>query len=97
MTTPTAVCWLVRVSVRLCARPLRELRQAKIQNLDAAFFGDENVFGLQVTMDDSLVVRRRQSMGDLNSIFDRLTLGQGAAVERDPQGFTFQKFGNQKR
>ncbi len=75
---------------------LRQLRQAKIQDFDAPVFGDENVFGLQVAVDDPLLVRRRQPVRDLHSIFDRLTLGQRATVQRRAQAFALQKLGDQK-
>jgi hypothetical protein len=43
--------------------------QAKIQNFYVAVAGDENIFGLQVAMDDSFVVRGGQAFGDLLRVF----------------------------
>ena len=51
----------------------------------------------QIAVDDSLFVRRRQPLRDLHSIFNRLTLGQGAAIERCAQAFTLQELGYQLR
>ena len=51
---------------RVC--PLRggvELRQAEIQDLRLAAIGDENVRRLDVTVNDALLVRRIQRIGNL--------------------------------
>jgi hypothetical protein len=92
MTTPSAVCELVIVSSSE-SEPLglRQLRQPKIEDLDAPVFGDENIFRLQVAVDDPFVMRRRQSVGDLHSIFDRLALRQGAAIQRRAQALALQQ------
>ena len=84
---------LVYVSDRF----LRQLRQSKIEDLDSSVFGDEHIFRLQVAVHDSLLVRCRQSVGNLHSILDRLTLGQGAAIEGCPQAAALQELGDQKR
>ena len=82
--------------VRISAWALRQLRQSKIEDLDAPIFRDENIFGLQVAVDDPFFVRRRESVGDLHSVLDRLTLRQGAAIQHRAQAFAFQKLGDQK-
>ena len=41
-------------------------------------------------MDDSLFVRGRQSVRDLDSVVDGLALRQSAAIERGAQAFAFQ-------
>ena len=83
--------------VRVRVRFLRQLRQAEIQNLDAPVFGDENILRLQVAVDDSLFMRRRQPVRYLYSILDRLTLGHGPAIQRRAQALALQKFGDKKR
>jgi hypothetical protein len=56
---PAEVCDRERDFIPFCAGLLRQFRQSEIQDLDAPVLGDENVFGFQVAVDDSLVVRRR--------------------------------------
>jgi len=77
-------------AVRIRARLLYQLRQTEIEDLDAAVFSDENVLGFQVAVDDSLFVRGRQSVRDLDSVVDGLALRQSAAIERGAQAFAFQ-------
>jgi hypothetical protein len=50
---------------------LHQFRQAEVQNLDPAFFGDEQVLRLQVAMNDAFVVGSRQPMSNLNAQVDR--------------------------
>ena len=50
---------------------LRQLRQAEVEDLDAAVGGDEEVLGLQVAVDDPLVVRRGEALRDLERVVDR--------------------------
>jgi hypothetical protein len=50
---------------------LHQFREAEVQNLDAALFGDEQVLRFQVPMNDAFVVRCRQPMSDLNAHVDR--------------------------
>ena len=42
-----------------------QLRQAEVEDLDAAVAGDEDVLGLEVAVDDALLVRGRQPLRDL--------------------------------
>ena len=60
---------------------LCQLREAEVQNLDSSVFGDEEVFGLEIAMDDALVVRRRESMRDLNAVIDRFANRYGAVPQ----------------
>ena len=48
-----------------------QLREAEVENLYAAIFRDEDVFGLEVAMHDALLVRGCQTVRDLNRVFDR--------------------------
>ncbi len=61
----------VRVRIRLRLRS-RQFRQTKIQNLHPLVVGDEQIFRLQVAMNDSLFVRCRQSPRHLQPILNRL-------------------------
>jgi hypothetical protein len=82
--------------VRTCVG-LRQFGQAEIQDLDPPVLGYENVLGLQVAVHDSLLVRCRQSVRDLHSIFDRLALRQRPPVQHIAQTLALQQLGNQKR
>src|SRR5215470_13833331 len=50
----------------------QELGQPEIENLDVPVAGEPNVFRLQVTMHNPLLVRRRQSQTNLGSDLDDL-------------------------
>ena len=45
--------------------------EAEVEQLDPAFVRDEDVLGLQVPMDDSLFVGRREAGSDLERVLDR--------------------------
>ena len=49
-----------------------QLRQAEIQDLQPPISGDEDVLGFKVTVNDSLLVGRRQTLGKLNPEFGGL-------------------------
>ncbi len=60
----------------------RELpRQAEVEDLDAPVGGHEEVLGFQVPMDDSPLVRRCESEGDLPRDLERLALRKRAFLE----------------
>ena len=63
---------------------LRQFGQTEVENLDAVVPGDEEVLGLEIAMDDALVVRRRESARDLKRILDRLARRQRAAARAAP-------------
>ena len=56
---------------RVRALGLCQLGEAEVEDLDASVFGDEDVLGLQVAVDDALLVRGRQALGDLRRVVDR--------------------------
>ena len=51
------------------------LGQAEVEDLDVVIRQDEHVVGFQVPMDDALLVRRGDPLGDLERIAEGLTLG----------------------
>ena len=51
---------------------LRQLGQAEVEDLHAAVVGDEEVLGLEVAMDDAVVVRGGEAVGDLDGVVDGL-------------------------
>src|SRR5215471_10531074 len=68
-------------SLGLIAVRLSQLGHAEVEDLDAFIFGDEQVLGFQITMDDALFVRRGEAVRDLLRVVNRLTLGNTSAVQ----------------
>jgi hypothetical protein len=66
-------------SERLLAgdRDQRLAREAEVEDLRALVGGDEQVLGLQIAMDDTLVVRRGKPACELRGILDGLAHGDG--------------------
>jgi hypothetical protein len=60
---------------------LREFGETEIQNLHAPLAGHENVFGLQVAVNDSLLVGRSQSAGDVLAVVNRFAGGKSAVAQ----------------
>ena len=56
---------------------LRQLRQPEVEDLDAAVLRDEEVLGLQVPVDDALVVRGGETLRDLDGVVDRACDARG--------------------
>src|SRR5207253_5123385 len=69
----------------------RELRQAEIENLQSAIAGDEDIFRLDVAMNDSLLMRRSHSSGDLDAVIYRSTTVQWAGAQAGSKRFTFKQ------
>src|SRR6266702_3806975 len=70
---------------------LVELGEAEIEDLDLARDGDEDVLGLQVAVDDALVVRGGEAAGDLDGEADRLSYGQRAPLQPLAQGLALEQ------
>jgi hypothetical protein len=70
---------------------LDELREAEVEDLDPAVLRDEKVLGLEVPVDDSLLVGGRESPGDLDGEVHRLAHGQRAGGETRAQRFAFEE------
>ena len=70
---------------------LRQLREAEVEDLDAAVPRHEDVLGLQVAVDDPFLVRRGEAVGDLDRLFDRLAHRQRAAGKPGPQRLAFEQ------
>ena len=64
---------------------VRELGEAEVEDLHAAVVGDEDVLGLQVPVDDPLLVRGREAVDDLERVVDRLARRELAAREDRPE------------
>ena len=63
-------CWLPRAFDRL--------RESEVEHLDAAVGADLDVGGLEIAMDDALIVRGLERFSDLPRHRDRLVDGQRA-------------------
>ena len=70
---------------------VRQLREAEVEDLETAVFGDEQVLGLQVAVDDPLLVRRGEAVRDLQRVVDRLSRRQLPAGERRAQRLAFEQ------
>src|SRR5262249_31517601 len=87
-----APCW--NICLRLIAVGLRQLGETKVENLYAAIISNEDVVGFEIAMDDSLVVRCRESVGDLQRVINSVPLAQGSSTNSFAKCFAFQKFRN---
>src|SRR5581483_6602745 len=58
----------------------RQLRQAEVENLQAAIARDEDVLRFQIAMHDPFLVRGGESVRDLSRVFDRLANGNARAA-----------------
>ena len=58
--------WPLSAAVRL------QLGQAEVEDLDPPVLRHEHVLGLQVPVDDPLLVRGGEALGDLHRVVDRL-------------------------
>ena len=70
---------------------LRQLGEAEVEDLDPAVVGHEQVLGLQVPVNDPLLVRRRQPAGDLDRVVGGLAHRQRAAREPRAQRLAFEE------
>ena len=59
---------------------VRQLREAEVEDLDPAVLRDEEVLGLQVPMDDPLLVGGGEAVGDLQRVVEALR-GESSARE----------------
>ncbi len=72
---------------------LHQLGEAEVEDLNASIFGDEQIVGLQIAVDDAFFVRGGKAASDLHAIVNSFAEGQGTAADRLGQGLTFQQFG----
>jgi hypothetical protein len=60
-----------------------------------AIASDENIFGLQIAMDDASLVRCCQATCNLQTVIDGFVDGERSFLESFPQGLPFQEFGDE--
>ena len=70
---------------------LDPLREAEVQDLEMPVLVDEQVLGLQVPVDDALLVGGGEAPGNLDRVVDRLLRREGPRLEFLAQRFAFQK------
>ncbi len=70
---------------------VRELGEAEVEDLHPAVVGDEDVLGLQVPVDDPLLVRGGEAVDDLEGVVDRLARRELAAGEDGAEGLAFEE------
>ena len=66
-------------------------RQAEVEDLDVAVFRDEDVLGLEVPVDDPLLVCRGETSCDLRSDVERLARRQRSGPQTLPQRLAFEE------
>src|SRR5712691_3728873 len=75
----------------------KKLGQSKVEDLDAPILGYEDVVGLEVAMDEAMIVSGGKAPRDLDTVLDRLADRQRAATKALAQGFALEQFGNDVR
>src|SRR5204862_7333627 len=70
---------------------------AEVENLETTFVGDEQVLGLHIAMDDTVLVRSREPSGDLSSQIDRLPDGKRSVCKHLAQRLAFEQLGDEVR
>lgn len=71
-----------------------ELRQAEIQDLQSTVGGDEEILRFEIPVDDALLVRGGQPLGELSCIVDRLARREIGAGHFLAQRLTFEQLGH---
>ena len=71
-----------------------ELRETEVEDLDPAVPRQKDVLGFQVPVDDPLLVRRRESLGELDRIVRRLADGDRARGDPLAQRLPLEQLGD---
>ena len=72
-------------------RRARQLGEAEVEDLDPAVVRDEDVVGLEIAVDDPLVVSSGKAVSDLERVVEGLADGKRSALEAGPQGVAFEQ------
>jgi hypothetical protein len=75
---------------------LRQLGKTEIENFDAAIFGDEDIFWLQVSVNDALDVCRGEAARDLGAIVNGAARGKRPGTHNLAKRLPFQEFRDDK-
>ena len=73
------------------------LARPKSRIFTRSSLGDEDVFRLQIAMDDAFVVCGRQALNQLIGVLERFGFREGAGASSLPQGHALEQFGHQVR
>src|SRR5579872_3557655 len=76
-------------------RRIREFRQSEVEDFDSSRIRYEQVFGLEVAMDDALLMGGGETMRDLRAILSRNTRRQRAGPHTLSQRDPVEQLGNQ--
>ena len=79
---------------RNCALRAGELGQTEVQNLHPTVARDKNILRLQIAVDDSLLMRRRQTTRNLLGVFGGFAHRQRPGTQPLAQCLTLQKLGD---
>ena len=74
-----------------------QLREAEVEDLDAPVSREEQVLGLQIPMDDPLLVRGGEPPRDLNRVVERLAHRNGAGGQARAQRLALEELGHDVR
>ena len=74
---------------------LEQLGDVEVEDLHPPFAGDEDVVGLEIAVEDALLVRRREAAGDLDRVVDRLARLDRAGVHLGAQRSPDEELGHQ--
>jgi len=77
-----------------CNSRSTHLRQTEIENLHAAVGHHEDVFWLEIPMNDAFLVCGRKAMRDLNGVLDRLAYRERTTVQSLAQRFALEQLGD---
>ena len=76
---------------------LRQFGEPEVQNLEPPIFREEQVFGLEVAMNDPFFVGGGQPVRDLQGIVQSLADGDRSAAQALSKGLSFEQFGDHVR
>ena len=79
------------LAAKVCMAIGQEFGEAKIENFDGATVGDENVGGLDVTMDDAFFVRGVEGVGELDADVDGARNGEETEGNQFVEGLAFEQ------
>src|SRR5204863_1808289 len=70
---------------------------AEVEDLETAVAREKNIVGFQIAMNDSLVVRGRESLRHLQRRVDRFARRERTALESAAQRLAFEQLADEKR
>ena len=80
-----------------CGLLAGEAGKTEIEDLQATLVGDEEIFGLQIAMNDSVIMCRREALGELDDEVDDLVHRQRLFCELFAERLSLQQFADQIR